>query len=196
MNDFRPGGIQHAGERANPVRAIQPRHREAVVGPGAQHDLEVVPQAQEDPLAVLAALPAAAQFQKPEDAVKYRQSAMFVMANHFGRIGAMVAGRAPYDAAAAAAGGRADGGRRPRPGLGALLLAADHRDQHGGDAFAFLGGGGQGNHLGGAYGGGQLRAAMRSRNNYNSLGQEKTGDFWLNGRLFGSQTCQIGRAHV
>ena len=48
-------------------------------------------------------LPAAAQFQKPEDAVKYRQSAMFVMANHFGRIGAMVNGRAPYDAGAAAA---------------------------------------------------------------------------------------------
>ena len=55
-------------------------------------------------LAVTAAavsLPAAAQFQKPEDAVKYRQSAMFVMANHFGRIGAMTAGRAPYDAAVA-----------------------------------------------------------------------------------------------
>jgi cytochrome c556 len=50
-----------------------------------------------------ASLPAAAQFQKPEDAVKYRQSAMFVMANHFGRIGAMVNGRAPYDAAQAAA---------------------------------------------------------------------------------------------
>ena len=50
-----------------------------------------------------ASLPAAAQFQKPEDAVKYRQSAMFVMANHFGRIGAMVNGRAPYDAAAATA---------------------------------------------------------------------------------------------
>ena len=48
-------------------------------------------------------LPAAAQFQKPEDAVKYRQSAMFVMANHIGRIGAMVNGRAPYDAATAAA---------------------------------------------------------------------------------------------
>ena len=46
-------------------------------------------------------LPAAAQFQKPEDAVKYRQSAMFVMANHFGRIGAMVQGKAPYDAAVA-----------------------------------------------------------------------------------------------
>ena len=52
---------------------------------------------------LLAAVPASAQFQKPEDAVKYRQSAMFVMANHFGRIGAMVAGRAPYDAAAATA---------------------------------------------------------------------------------------------
>ena len=48
-------------------------------------------------------LPAAAQFQKPEDAVKYRQSSMFVMANHFGRIGAMVQGRAPYDAATATA---------------------------------------------------------------------------------------------
>lgn len=42
--------------------------------------------------------PASAQFQKPEDAVKYRQSVMTVMANHFGRIGAMVNGRAPYDA--------------------------------------------------------------------------------------------------
>lgn len=49
------------------------------------------------------AAPASAQFAKPEDAVKYRQSALFVMAQHFGRIGAMVNGRAPYDAAAAAA---------------------------------------------------------------------------------------------
>lgn len=62
------------------------------------------------------------------------------------------------------------------------------RQQHGGHAFATAGGGGQGNHLGGAYLG-QLRAAMNSRWNYNSLGQEKTGDFWLNGRLFGRQTC-------
>ncbi len=49
------------------------------------------------------ALPAAAQFQKPEDAVKYRQSAMFVMGNHMGRLGAMVQGRVPFDAAQAAA---------------------------------------------------------------------------------------------
>ncbi len=59
---------------------------------------------------------------------------------------------------------------------------------YGGDSFAFLGGGGQGNHLGGAYSR-QLLAAMRSKFAYNSLGQEKTGDFWVNGRLFGSQTC-------
>ena len=35
---------------------------------------------------VLAALPAAAQFQKPEDAIKYRQSAFTVMGNHVARI--------------------------------------------------------------------------------------------------------------
>jgi cytochrome c556 len=47
------------------------------------------------------AAPASAQFAKPEDAVKYRQSALFVMGQHFGRIGAMVNGRVPYDAKAA-----------------------------------------------------------------------------------------------
>ena len=54
-------------------------------------------------IGALASLPAAAQFQKPEDAVKYRKAAFQVMAAHFGRIGAMVAGRAPFDAAAASA---------------------------------------------------------------------------------------------
>jgi cytochrome c556 len=54
-------------------------------------------------LGALASLPAAAQFQKPEDAVKYRKAAFTVMATHFGRIGAMVSGKAPFDAAAAAA---------------------------------------------------------------------------------------------
>jgi cytochrome c556 len=44
-----------------------------------------------------------AQFAKPEDAIKYRQSALFVMGQHVGRLGAMASGRAPYDAAAAAA---------------------------------------------------------------------------------------------
>lgn len=70
--------------------------------------------------------------------------------------------------------------------IAARLLAI--RDQHGGHAFASVGGGGQGNHLAGAYSG-QLRAAMKSRYIYSALAQEKTGDFWVNGRLFGSQTC-------
>ncbi|MCY7371405.1 MAG: cytochrome c [Polaromonas sp.] len=48
------------------------------------------------------AAPASAQFAKPEDAIKYRQSALFVMGQHFGRIGAMVNGRVPFDAKVAA----------------------------------------------------------------------------------------------
>jgi cytochrome c556 len=48
------------------------------------------------------ALPAAAQFAKPEDAIKYRKGAFTVMAAHFGRIGAMVNDKAPWDAKAAA----------------------------------------------------------------------------------------------
>ena len=47
------------------------------------------------------ALPAAAQFAKPEDAIKYRQSAMFLQAQHLGRLGAMANGRVPFDAKAA-----------------------------------------------------------------------------------------------
>ena len=52
---------------------------------------------------LVTALPASAQFQKPEDAVKYRKAAFTVMANHFGRIGAMAQGRVPFDANVAAA---------------------------------------------------------------------------------------------
>ena len=43
-------------------------------------------------------VPAMAQFQKPEDAIKYRKAAMTVMSAHFGRIGAMANGRMPFDA--------------------------------------------------------------------------------------------------
>jgi len=49
-----------------------------------------------------AALPAAAQFAKPEDAVKYRKAALTVIGTHFGRIGAMANGRVPFDAKVAA----------------------------------------------------------------------------------------------
>ncbi len=47
-------------------------------------------------------LPAMAQFAKPEDAIKYRQSALFVMQQNFARVAAMAAGRAPFDAKVAA----------------------------------------------------------------------------------------------
>lgn len=53
------------------------------------------------PLVGLSA-PAMAQFQKAEDAVKYRKSVMTVLGHHFGRIGAMANGRVPFDAKVAA----------------------------------------------------------------------------------------------
>jgi cytochrome c556 len=51
---------------------------------------------------IAVAAPASAQFAKPEDAIKYRQSSLFVMGQHFGRVGAMASGRAPFDAKVAA----------------------------------------------------------------------------------------------
>ena len=59
------------------------------------------------PLAAIALLAccagAGAQFRGADDAIEYRQGALAVMGNHFGRIGAMVAGKAPFDARAAQA---------------------------------------------------------------------------------------------
>ena len=45
---------------------------------------------------------AAAQFAKPDDAIKYRKNALFVMQQHFARVGAMATGRVPFDAKMAA----------------------------------------------------------------------------------------------
>ncbi|MBO7410577.1 MAG: cytochrome c [Ottowia sp.] len=56
-------------------------------------------------VAAFAALPAQAQFAKAEDAVAYRQGAYRVLAQHFGSLGAMANGKAPFDAARAAADG-------------------------------------------------------------------------------------------
>ena len=53
-------------------------------------------------VALTLALPAAAQFAKPEDAVKYRKNALFVMQQNFGRVAAMAGGKAPFDAKVAA----------------------------------------------------------------------------------------------
>ncbi|MFZ0243056.1 MAG: cytochrome c [Desulfobacterales bacterium] len=43
---------------------------------------------------------AAAQFEKPEDAIGYRQAVMVVIGQHFGRMAAVVKGQSPYDQAA------------------------------------------------------------------------------------------------
>ena len=62
------------------------------------------------------------------------------------------------------------------------------RDDHGGTSILYYGGGGQGNHLAGAYGK-ATRAALGSKVVSTALGQEKTGEFWVDGHLFGSSTC-------
>lgn len=52
--------------------------------------------------AMAIAVPAQAQFAKPEDAIKYRKAGFTLMSTHFGRLGAMAQGRVPFDAKAAA----------------------------------------------------------------------------------------------
>jgi anaerobic selenocysteine-containing dehydrogenase len=64
----------------------------------------------------------------------------------------------------------------------------DLRDEHGGASILTYGGGGQGNHLGGAYGR-ATRAAYGGRYGSNALAQEKTGEFWVDGQLFGRPRC-------
>jgi len=51
---------------------------------------------------IVTALPAAAQFAKPEDAIKYRKAAMTLQGATFGRVAAMANGRVPFDAKVAA----------------------------------------------------------------------------------------------
>ena len=58
------------------------------------------------------------------------------------------------------------------------------RDEHGGESIFYYGGGGQGNHLGGAYSQ-ATRSALGMRYSSNALAQEKTGEFWIDGHLFG-----------
>ncbi len=53
-------------------------------------------------LAIVCATPSFAQFAKPEDAVKYRKGAMFVVQQNFGRLAGMAAGKIPFDAKVAA----------------------------------------------------------------------------------------------
>lgn len=61
------------------------------------------------------------------------------------------------------------------------------RDTHGGDTIFYYGGGGQGNHLPGAYAT-ATRRALGSRYRSSALAQEKTGEFWVSDRMLGSST--------
>lgn len=61
---------------------------------------------------------------------------------------------------------------------------ADIRDTHGGDKIFRYGGGGQGNHLGGAYFTSVI-AALGMKYRTNALAQEKTGFGWMMNRMFG-----------
>ncbi|MBB2773948.1 UNVERIFIED_ORG: formate dehydrogenase [Mycolicibacterium obuense] len=60
-------------------------------------------------------------------------------------------------------------------------------DAHGGDKIFYYGGGGQGNHLGGAYSGAFLKA-LGSYYRSNALAQEKTGEHWVDAHLYGGHT--------
>lgn len=68
----------------------------------------------------------------------------------------------------------------------AVRLAAV-RDAHGGESIFYYGGGGQGNHLPGAYGA-ALRKALGSIHRSSALAQEKTGEFWVAAKMLGSYT--------
>jgi anaerobic selenocysteine-containing dehydrogenase len=61
------------------------------------------------------------------------------------------------------------------------------RDAYGGDKIFYYGGGGQGNHLGGAYAGAFLKA-IGARYRSNALAQEKTGEAWVDAHLYGGHT--------
>jgi len=59
------------------------------------------------------------------------------------------------------------------------------RDTWGGPSIFYYGGGGQGNHLGGAYSGATLKS-LGARYRSSALAQEKTGEFWVNGQMLGT----------
>ena len=61
------------------------------------------------------------------------------------------------------------------------------RDTHGGEAIFYYGGGGQGNHLPGAYAA-RRAAALGSVHRSSALAQEKTGEFWVGGKMLGGYT--------
>jgi anaerobic selenocysteine-containing dehydrogenase len=63
----------------------------------------------------------------------------------------------------------------------------DIKVRYGGETILYYGGGGQGNHLGGLYGDSTLQT-LGSRYRSNALAQEKTGEFWVGGKMLGAGT--------
>jgi anaerobic selenocysteine-containing dehydrogenase len=59
------------------------------------------------------------------------------------------------------------------------------REKWGGESIFYYGGGGQGNHLCGSYGA-STRRALGMVFSSNALAQEKTGEFWVDHKLFGT----------
>ena len=72
----------------------------------------------------------------------------------------------------------------------AILEIADKLSQlrktSGGHGFGYYGGGGQGSVMGGVFGQ-ALRGVMGNGPYFSAVSQEKTGDFWVNGHMFGGQ---------
>ena len=65
------------------------------------------------------------------------------------------------------------------------------RDTYGGTSIATAGGGGQGNHVAQMYAA-AFRKVCGTPYIYSSIAQEKTGNFWVNGKLFGRQNVNYG----
>ncbi len=68
------------------------------------------------------------------------------------------------------------------------------RDRHGGETIFYYGGGGQGNHLPGAYAT-ATRRALGSSFRSSALAQEKTGEFWVAHRMFGTAMIRADFEH-
>ncbi len=69
--------------------------------------------------------------------------------------------------------------------IAAAVMAV--RYVHGGDKIFYYGGGGQGNHLAGVYGA-AFRNMVGVTRKSNALAQEKTGEAWVEGRMYGTHT--------
>ena len=70
------------------------------------------------------------------------------------------------------------------------------RDTYGGETIVYYGGGGQGNHLGGAYSSATLNA-FGAKFRSSALAQEKTGEIWVNALMLGTpvrgefENCEV-----